>query len=69
MCQVLQSKLRLGILDQYLANFDIIVLSETNTDSPELLNTLLIKFVCFTKKNIIPVLSTNMVVSMAYVFL
>ena len=46
----LQSKLRLGILDQYLANFDIIALSETNTDSPELSNTLLNKFVCFTKK-------------------
>ena len=46
----LQSKLRLGILDHYLEKFDIIGLTETNTDSPELSNTRLSNFTCYPKK-------------------
>ena len=63
----LQSKLRLGILDHYLEKFDIIGLTETNTDSPELSNTRLSNFACYPKKMSNPS-STNMGVSMVYVF-
>ena len=46
----LHSKLRLGILDQYLTNFDVISLVETNTDLPELSDTLVSQYACFSKK-------------------
>ena len=44
------NKLELGILDQYLSEFDIICLVETNTDSPHLDKSLLSDFLCIPKK-------------------
>ena len=41
-----------GILDQYLANFDIILLVETNCESPNLQNTLLSDFTSTSKKKV-----------------
>ena len=46
----LNNKLNNGILDQYLANFDIILLVETNNESPNLQNTLLNDFTSVSKK-------------------
>ena len=46
----LNSKLNNGILDQYLANFDIILTVETNCDSPILKDTMLSEFSHISKK-------------------
>ena len=46
----LQSKLTLGILDRYLANFDMISLVETYTDMPNLSDALFNKITCYPKK-------------------
>ena len=48
----LASKLNKGILDQFLFEQDIICLCETNTDSPDLSNTLLNEYICFAKNKI-----------------
>ena len=48
----LHNKLKHGILDQYLANFHIISLVETNTDSPGLKDSILNNFTCIAKKKI-----------------
>ena len=48
----LNNKLNNGILDQYLANFDIILLVETNCESPNLQNTLLNDFTSVSKKKV-----------------
>ena len=46
----LQSKLSQGIIDQMLYNYDIICLSETNTDKSIFTNTLLNEYSCFSKE-------------------
>ena len=46
----LHSKLDLGILDQYLAQFGISSVVETNTNFPDLSRTLLHNFQCFSKQ-------------------
>ena len=46
----LQSKLELGILDEYIAKFDIFSAVETNTDSPCLVNTAISDFKCQPKE-------------------
>ena len=46
----LNSKLPNGVLDQYLSQFDIVSLVETNTDSPVLSETLLNNYSCFSMK-------------------
>ena len=45
----LESKLRLGILDEYAKAYQIICLSERKTDSPDLSNTSLFDYTCFIK--------------------
>ena len=50
----LSSKLNKGILDQFLAEHDIICLSETNTDSPDFSNTMLNEYICIAKSKINP---------------
>ena len=45
----LESKLRLGILDEYAKDYQIICLSETKTDAPDLSNTSLFDYTCFVK--------------------
>ena len=46
----LQSKLELGILDEYIAKFGIFSAVETNTDSPCLANTAISDFKCHPKE-------------------
>ena len=48
----LQNNLNLGTLDQFLVNYDLVFLSETNTDSPDLTDTLLNKYLCLSKQKI-----------------
>ena len=50
----LQSKLNLGIIDVYLSSFDILCLSETYTQEPDLENSSLHDFKVFTLDNKIP---------------
>lgn len=45
----LESKLRLGIIDEYAKDFHIICLSETKTDAPDLSNTAISEYTCFVK--------------------
>ena len=40
----LHSKLNLGIVDDYLSKFDLIVLTETLTDDPDLTNSMLLDY-------------------------
>ena len=48
----LQNKFNLGILDQFLVNYDLVFLSETNTDSPVLTDTLLNEYLCLSKEKV-----------------
>ena len=44
----LNSKLNLGVLDIYLKNFDVICLSETKTDNPDLSQSFLHDYECYS---------------------
>ena len=46
----LQSKLNNGILDQFLANYDLIFLCETNTDAPYFTDTMLQNYTSISKQ-------------------
>ena len=46
----IHSKLDLGILDQFIFDYDIVCLSETLTDDPLFIDTLLEEHVCIVKK-------------------
>ena len=46
----LKSKLDTGLLDLYAQNFDIICLTETKTDTPDLINTYLSEYKCYSIK-------------------
>ena len=56
----LHNKLKNGILDRYLQKFDIIAQLETNTDSPNLVGTLLEKHVCLSKEKVDPKFKANL---------
>ena len=50
----IHSKLDLGILDQFIFDYDIVCLSETLTDDPLFIDTLLEEHVCIVKKRYDP---------------